>query len=61
MTDKINTADELARMAAEASVKMNYWTRIALRGDGGATALRKAADWAAIVSALLARAKGGAQ
>ena len=37
---------------AECRSRMNYWTRIALRGDGGNGALERAAAWATIVSAL---------
>jgi hypothetical protein len=51
----MSKADELRALANEAGLKMNFWTRIALR-DGEDNAVRRASQWAAIVSALLARA-----
>lgn len=45
------TPEQIA-MIAECRSRMNYWARIALRGDGGDNALNRAAAWAAILSAL---------
>jgi hypothetical protein len=51
----MSKADELRALAREASLKMSFWTRIALHNSED-NAVRRASQWATIVSALLARA-----